>query len=236
VVDPIATTAITGGTEILNATIAYVATERLSFSMQNALLATTFASMRAAEFVEVESFIVTGEATPPSIDLTKYSELVKLTAFSDSGDYFEYMKPLDEMLTLPILDETKKIPILDVTGPEDKAVKLLISDPVNGELKLIGMEDPLKRNITTRSNRGPCNGGAIQVSFDESGEYEKDGEIKLLAPLPVQKAKGDAEKCPCFTSLDTDGGPSPPQDNSAIGGHNPCTLRVRRLQLRQCHT
>jgi len=115
----------------------------------------------------------------------------------------------------------------------EKAVKLLISD-TQGTMSLIGMTTPLTVKQVFRTPKGACTPGNPNLLFG-TGDYEPAGEVRLLGPIPVNKSLGNANECPCFTTADTNGGPSAPSDNSAVGGDNPCTLRVRRLQLKECH-
>jgi hypothetical protein len=236
-VDPLLTTAITGQAIALPITTGFVGTDITYLVDAQRTMPGSLVPRQRLYTSQFDLFVVTGESSPPPIDLTKYSALISLTAFDNSGDYFKYMKPLDSTLTLPFLDTNKTIPILDVTGAAEKAVKLLISD-TNGQLALLGSPGRLRVNTTARSNLGVCVPGSINVSSGGIGPYyEPDGEIRLLGAIPVYKDLGNAKSCPCFTTEDPDGGPVAPADNSTIiGAPNPCTLRVRRLQLRQCHT
>lgn len=177
---------------------------------------------------------VTGEATPPHIDLTKYKELIDFTVFSDVGDPLKMMHPTDDPLYLAEFDPEAVIPILDVVGPPEKEVRLLISN-TDGNLKLVGGIDPLRITGTVRNKPGVCTPGSTGITTNDQGPYCNEDEIILLGPIPVLKDKGNAEECPCFTVPDTDGGPSVPVDNSVLASANPCTIRVRRIQLKECH-
>lgn len=236
VLDPLVTTAITGQMMTFATTAALL--PQTSFLAESIDVVTNLWVDGPSDHLITASydvFIVTGAAAPASIELTKYSALASLTAFSVSGDDWNYAEAIPgSTLTLPYLDPVNKIPILDTAGPEDKAVKLLISN-TDGELSLIGMPARLIQRSTSRSPLGVCTPGSVSVSSGVGGFYEDHGEIKLLAPMPVQKGLGTANDCPCFTSSDPDGGPTPPTDNSSLGSYNPCTMRVRRLQLRECH-
>lgn len=235
VLDPIVTTAITGATQPLNAVTGYVGTAVQPFYASQGLFATTSTDVQFPNMDQLALFAVTAGLAPPFIELTKFSDLVNITAFNNVGDPLKYMTPVaDSTLTLPFIDPVNKIPILDTAGPVDKAVKLLISD-THGTMSLIGMTGRLIQRATTRAPLGICTPGSVSVSSSVGGYYENDGEVKLLAPMPVEKNIGNAETCPCFTANDPDGGPTPPTDNSAIGAYKPCTMRVRRLQLRECH-
>lgn len=232
-VDPLTTTAITASTITLMATTALLPQATCHVDLMGVVRNVPVAAVadRAADTMEV--FIVTGDTAPPFVDLTKFSALVDLTAFDPNGTALTLMKPVpNSTLTLPMLDTTIKIPILDTTGTNP--IALLIKN-TDGDLKLIGVEDPLVNNETLRFPKGQCTPGSVDVLSTPSGDYENDGEIKLLSPIPVRKNIGNAEECPCFTVADTDGGPSKPIDNSTLGALKPCTMRVRRLQLRQCH-
>jgi hypothetical protein len=189
--------------------------------------------LRTSELVDV--FVVTGSVAPPSIDLTGPTKLTDLTAFDPaSADLLKVMAPeVGVTLTLPFLDKSKVIPILDVAGDPAKAVKLLISD-TSGNLKLVGMTSKIRADVVSTTDRGQCTPGMPALGIN-SADYENDGEIRLLAPIPVNKPLGNAEDCPCFNAEDTEGGPSAPKDNSSTDGLHPCTLRVRRLQLLRCH-
>lgn len=235
VLDPLVTTAITGTSYPMNAVTGYVGTDVQPFFSSQGVFGTTSRDVNIPNLELLSLFVVTGELVPPHLDLTKFSDLVEVTAFNGLGDPLRFMAPVaGSTLTLPFLDPVNKIPILDTAGPEDKAVKLLISD-THGTMSMIGMTARLLQRATTRTPLGVCTPGSVAVSSSVGGYYENDGEVKLLAPMPVEKNIGNAETCPCFTANDPDGGPTPPTDNSAIGAYKPCTMRVRRLQLRECH-
>jgi hypothetical protein len=250
VADPTPVTAITGSTELISIKgrfddiLKTLGNPTTAYYIKDSLTAPIFTGTTTADV-----FLVTAYAAPPyveltkyahltdpqHIDLTKYTALRDMTVFTNVGEEHVFLKPQDgdAKLTLAIIDETAKIPILGTQG--SNPVKLLISD-TGGTMSLIGMTTPLQEILTDRSTKGQCVPGAVDVSTIPGADYEEPGMVKLLAPIPVQKSRGDAEECPCFTVNDTDGGPSAPSDNSALASINPCTIRVRRLQLKDCHT
>jgi hypothetical protein len=180
---------------------------------------------------------ITTSYSPAAVSVKQYSQLVDVKHFAAaSEEAITLLTPIPGESFHVAVHDTAATPIKVLAETGSDEVSMLLPTTAGAAIKLVGKTESLSAWTPNRTPKGPCASGDTAVSATSS-PYESDDECLLLAPLIVAKDKGNAEECPCFTAKDTSGSESVthPTDNSVVGSFNPCTIRVRRLQLRECH-